>query len=219
MSITDRSDGKALLNALKRTAGTRGCGVCLTVGEPAQAVLRPVATRADRLKSEDVRLLTEWRNRFIPSFLTDFVATESRTSQWLTDFVGTNENKILFMVEVNGKPVGNIGLDFINWETGYGEADNIVRGEEAPRGLMKLALRTTLDWAYRQLGLSKIGVRVRSDNPALEYYRKVGFEEIKRIPLRRTEEPGMVRWVEDPAFGQATASLVYMLYKPTPDAV
>ncbi len=124
----DLSDGKILLNALKRTAGTPGAGVCIPVGFPVLAMLRPVATRADRLNATDVKLLTEWRNRFVKSFLTDFVATEDRTARWLTDFVGPNENKILFMVDVDGRTVGNIGLDFIDWGTGYGEADNIVRG-------------------------------------------------------------------------------------------
>lgn len=207
------SDGKILLGALKRTAGTAGAGVRIPVGSPVQAVLRPVATRADRLNATDVKLLTEWRNRFVPSFLTDFVATEERTARWLTDFVGPNENKILFMVDVDGQTVGNIGLDFIDWETGYGEADNIVKGGESRHGLMKLALQTTMDWAFKQLGLRSLGVRVRSDNTALEFYRKVGFKETKRVPLRRVVEPDMVRWIEDAAAESPSASLVYMVYE------
>lgn len=214
----ERANGRELLKMLKATAGTPGPCVCLPVGQPVEAVLRPVATAAERLNAKDVKLLTDWRNRFVKSFLTDFVATENRTARWLTDFVGPNDNKILFMVDVNGQTVGNIGLDFINWDTGYGEADNIVRGGDSRKGLMKLALKTTLEWAYGQLGLSELGVRVRSDNPALEFYRKVGFREIKRIPLRKTEEPDMVRWVEDPAFDSSSASLVYMLYEQPPNA-
>ena len=208
----DLTDGKALLNALKCTAGTTGAGVRIPVSSPVQAMLRPVATRIDRLNAADVKLLTEWRNRFVKSFLTDFVATEDRTARWLTDFVGPNENKILFMVDVDGQAVGNIGLDFIDWETGYGEADNIVKGGNSQSGLMKLALQTTMDWAFNQLGLSSLGVRVRSDNTALEFYRKVGFKETKRVPLRRIVEPDMVRWVEDSAMESSSASLVYMVY-------
>lgn len=212
MSAIDRSNGRALLKSLKATAGTPGPCVGIPVGQPVEAVLRPVSTNQNRLNAHDVTLLTEWRNRFVSSFLTDFVATEKRTAHWLTEFVGTNDNKILFMLDVNGQTVGNIGLDFINWETGYGEADNIVKGGNSRPGLMKLALQTTLAWAVNQLGLTELGVRVRSDNTALDFYRKVGFKEFKRVPLRKIEEPDMVRWVEDPAFAAASASLVYMTY-------
>ena len=69
-----------------------------------------------------------------------------------------------------------------------------------------------LAWAVNQLGLAELGVRVRSDNTALDFYRKVGFKEFKRVPLRKIEEPDMVRWVEDPAFEPASISLVYMTY-------
>ena len=212
MSPIDRSAGKALLKSLKATAGTSGPYVCIPIGQPVEAVLRPVPTNPDRLNANDVALLTEWRNRFVRSFLTDFIATEKRTAHWLTEFVGPNENKILFMVDVKGQTVGNIGLDFINWETGYGEADNIVKGGNSRPGLVKLALQTTLAWAVNQLGLTELGVRVRSDNTALDFYRKVGFKESKRVPLRKIEETDMVRWVEDPAFEAASASLVYMTY-------
>ena len=107
-----------------------------------------------------------------------------------------------------------MGLDFINWKTGYGEADAIVRGKEAPPGTMKIALQTLLGWGLAQLGLRSLGVRVRSDNTALEFYRKVGFVEERRVPLRRIDDFDMIRWVEDSSLNPADLSLVYMLYHP-----
>ncbi len=212
LSTISTVDGRALLKSIKATAGATNAFVCIPVGQPVKALLRPVATQQGMLNLKDVGLLTEWRNRFVPSFLTDFVATDDRTARWLTDFVGPNDNKILFMVDINGETVGNIGLDFIDWEVGYGEADNIVRGGSSPPGLMQLALQTALSWAENQLGLCKFGVRVRSDNTALEFYRKTGFIEYKRVALRKIDEPTMVRWVEDPTFSDKSISLVYMSY-------
>jgi hypothetical protein len=116
--------------------------------------------------------------------------------------------------DLNARTFGYMGLDFINWETGYGEADAIVRGEEAPPGTMKIALQTLLSWALGQLGLRSLGVRVRSDNTALEFYRKVGFSEERRVPLRRVDDFDMIRWVEDYSLNPADLSLVYMLYHP-----
>lgn len=208
------ANGKRLLAALKAAAGAPGANLAIPVGQPPLAVLRPLASRRDWLAPEDVRRISEWRNRYVTHFMTEFHATDERTTHWLTEFVAPSDRKILFMVDLaQGDTVGQIGIDFIDWEAGYGEADAIIRGGDSPKGLMKQALRTALSWAVAQLGLTQLGVRVRSDNSALDFYRKVGFVEQKRVPMRRTEEPGMVRWIEDPDCQDASAGLVYMTYQ------
>lgn len=212
--MINRQLGRDLLVALKATAGTPGPAVVIPVGSPPKAFLRPVATKKKLLNAEDVRVLTEWRNRFVQAFLTEFQATEIRTAQWLTEVVGPKEDKILFMVDdLNGRTFGYMGLDYIDWGKGFGEADAVVRGAEAPPGIMKRALQTLLAWARGQLGLHELAVRVRSDNTALEFYRKVGYREVRRIPLRRVEESGTVRWVEDKTLETAKVCLVYMLWQ------
>lgn len=206
--------GRELLAALKATAGGDGPPLLVPVGKPPLVYLRPVPTRPDRINRDDVRCLTEWRNRFLPAFLTEFEATNARTTRWLTDHVGPNPGKILFMVEeLNGNAFAYMGLDMIDWERGYGEADAIVRGSEAPKGVMTSALQTLLNWAQSALGLKHLGVRVRSNNTAVDFYKKCGFVETHRVPLRRIDEPGMIRYVEDPDSHEAHGfSLVYMDY-------
>jgi len=180
----------------------------LPVGNPVRAWLRPVGSGA-----ADAALLTEWRNQFVTAFLTEFEATEERTLHWLMQTVAQDETRILFMLDLpDGKPVGYLGLAFIDWEAGRGEADAVVRGAEVPRGLMAAALRTALDWASGPLGLKELGVRVRSDNSALAFYEKVGFREIKRVPMQRVESPGMVAWVENSTAVDAKLSLVHMVW-------
>lgn len=208
------SHGRQCLVSLKATAAANKLTLALPIGRPVCAILRPIPSAPGSLDAQDVSLLSDWRNRFVKSFLTEFVATDERTGKWLNSTVHNDDGKILFMVEtLDGERVGHIGLGFINWSTGYGEADAIVRGGNAPPGLMKLALQTTLQWAKDQLGLTTLGVRVRSDNTALDFYRKVGFEEIKRVPLAVTSTPDMITWYEDPALQDAKASLVHMIYK------
>ena len=210
--------GRELLIALKASAPPEGAALCLAVGKPPLAMLRPVATRPDRLNAADVRLLTLWRNRFVKSFLHEFVADEERTRQWLTEMVGPDETRILFMVDdLAGSTVGYMGLAFIDWQTKWGEADAIVRGAEAVPGLMTTAMRTMLDWAQNQLGLKTLGVRVRSDNTALDFYRKFGFREERRNGLRATEEPDGPRWVEDSSLPATEPSLVHMILE-APDS-
>jgi len=179
----------------------------IPVGDPCEAVLRPAGT------ANDVRLLTEWRNRFVSSFLTEFEATEERTETWLREVVGPDRTRFLFMLDdVHGRTIGYLGLAFIDWQERTGEADAIVRGVETQPGIMTKALLALLRWAHRELGLTNaLHVRVRSDNPAVNFYLKLGAET-RRVPLREIKEPGMTRWVEDESFAGSSTELVYITF-------
>jgi len=147
----------------------------------------------------DVKALTEWRNRNAGSFLSEFMATEARTRDWLTHSVARDRSRILFMIEEEGKePLGYVGLAFIDWTLASGEADSVVRGRDGQPGIMAAAMRALLQWGRQELGLSKYGVRVLSDNPANQFYVKFGFKEKRREGLRREESPGFVVWREVP---------------------
>ena len=199
------------LAALKQAAGGADPGWYLMVGEPAVARMRLVPTQAERVLESDVAVLTEWRNRYVTSFLTEFEATPARTRDWLVQRVGPDRGRVLFMVEsMDGRRIGYMGLAFIDWASGSGEADAVVRGVDGFPGVMLTGLRTLLWWAQCELGLVRLGVRVRSDNPALGFYRKLGFQERQREALRRTDVPGMVTWVADPELASAGVSLVHM---------
>jgi RimJ/RimL family protein N-acetyltransferase len=207
--------GRRLLQEVKASAKIPLLPRGLAVGSPVEFFLRPVATRPAALSRRDIISLAEWRNRFPRSFLTEFEANEKRTAGWLTDVVGSDDTRILFMVDdaQSGVSVGYMGLAFINWMERTGEADAIVRGGETRPGVMKRALLTLWDWAHDSLGLRTLGVRVRSDNPAVEFYRKVGFVEVRRVALRRKDKADMVQWVEDESQPPGDPSLIHMVLK------
>ncbi|MCM3871757.1 MAG: GNAT family N-acetyltransferase [Pyrinomonadaceae bacterium] len=204
--------GLELLKALKSTTTANAPWLSIPVGSPVEAILRPVATSAGRLNANDVRVLTEWRNRFVRSFLTQFEAAETSTETWLTEMVGPDPSRILFMLDdARGQTVGYLGLAFIDWEQYSGEADAIVRGAEVAPGVMAKAMFTLLDWAREQLELTRLSARVRSDNPALPFFLKIGTE-VRRVSLRSEEEPGMIRWVEDESLAPSEPALVYIVF-------
>ena len=210
--MTRLADGKSLFAALKATAKGHGPSLVLPVAHDVPALLRPVATVPGHLDGDDVDLLTVWRNRHVKSFLSEFVATRERTSSWLTEQVHANAGKMLFMVEtLDGKRVGHVGLGFIDWDKAYGEADAIVSGGASPKGLMKASLLVLMNWSRDVLGLNELAVRVRSDNPAVEFYRRVGFREVKRVPIRAQAMPDGIQWLESPHSSDHSVTLVHMI--------
>ena len=209
-----------MLHSLKENADSPGRPPVLEIGNPPVALLRTVATRPGKLRPDDVRCLTEWRNRYVRSFLTEFVATEERTARWLTSVVGPSSDRILFMLDrPDGQTFGYMGLAFIDWERGYGEADAIVKGGDSPPGTMTHALLSLLDWAKNKLGLNQIGVRVRSDNPALLFYQRCGFVEQHRCPLGRHTIDLETVWREEPTAGTDAPALVHMLWTGRPTSL
>ncbi|HEX7859623.1 MAG TPA: GNAT family N-acetyltransferase [Verrucomicrobiae bacterium] len=209
-------NGRSLLRYFKSSAGGPGATPRLAVGRPLKALLRPVATTADRLNPADVACLSEWRNKFVSSFLNEFQATDRQTREWLVNTVGPDDTRILFMLDdLNSRTFGYMGIAFIDWEKSYVEADAIVRGGDAPPGTMAAALKALLSWARHDLGLHEIHVRVRSDNPAVGFYKKLGFREFKRVPLRKSaDEKNKVTWVEDDSAASSAVQLVYMRIDP-----
>ena len=206
--------GRELLHALKATSSNGGPLLGIPVGKQISAWLRPIVTAPGKTPSADLHALTHWRNRYVTSFLHEFEATEKRTAAWLAEVVGPDDTKILFMLDdAAGRTFGYMGLAAIDWGHGSVEADAIVRGLDAPRGVMSEALRTLISWARLQLDLPCVRVRVRSDNTALEFYKKLHFSEFMRKPLRRTEGSDGVKWIEDATVKDSQVDLVMMEHR------
>lgn len=205
------NQNKELLKLIKSTLSVEKNPMVIPVGNPVIAFLRPLVLKKEIQNKGDIEALTNYRNKFKKSFLTEFEANVEQTSNWLDTVVAENPSKIIFMVDdINLKTIGYMGLDFINWEEAHGEADAIVRGEEAPKGLMTQALTTLLSWAHNTLKLKSISVRVLSDNKAVTFYKKLGFVEKEQIPLKKLASEDIVSWIEDSSLTEAERHLVCM---------
>lgn len=153
------------------------------------------AVMPEQPDEHDVQRLTDWRNRNVRSFLTEFEATPDRTRRWLTQSVAGDDSRILWMIEgPQNETIGYIGLAAIDWPSGSAEADSVVRGLEGHPGVMTRALQSLIQWAQSELGMLNINVRVLGDNPACAFYEKFGFRETRRVPLRRAIHGDCVAW-------------------------
>ncbi|HEX3331330.1 MAG TPA: GNAT family N-acetyltransferase [Gaiellales bacterium] len=159
-------------------------------------MLVPVA----ELHSADSRLiamLASWRAQSSFAFPTRFPVTHDGTATWLRRGVLDVPDRILFLVHDRfGHPVGHVGFASADSPDRSLEVDNVVRGEAGVQpGLMGAALEGLLAWAADCFRPARIHLRVFADNErAVAFYRRHGFRDGARQPLRREVEGKVVRY-------------------------
>ncbi len=168
---------------------------------------------------ELVATLARWREAHSGAYPTQFPVTLSGTADWLRRRLLEVEERILFLVaEARGRLVGHLGLAHAPDEPAHVELDNVVRGVPgvAP-GIMASAVRTLLDWASEHLRPQQVFLRVFEDNAhAVRFYRRLGFVEAQRIPLRRHPMGQRVEYRPLAEDDRAPADRVFlrMVYRP-----
>ena len=113
-------------------------------------------------------------------------------------------DRILFFVsdlsKIPSQHLGHVGLFRFNWEERSCEIDNIVRGrDDLLPGVMTPAVRALDHWAFQELGVRTLYLRVLADNErAIRLYERCGYQPIKRIPLIKQVGIDRVDWIEAP---------------------
>lgn len=144
-----------------------------------------------------ITLLSGWRKKHELWFQAQFPVTEERTKQWLRERVLDVNDRLLFMIEVDHTFFGHAGLFRFDEHTLAIDIDNIVRGKDGYRGIMSETVKLLMDWGRDTLGIRTYKLQTTSDNEkAIALYRRLGFTEIKRIPMtyQKTENGG--EWIQ-----------------------
>lgn len=157
---------------------------------------------ADCAEDEELMtLLANWRKKHEVWFQAQFPVSVERTKTWFKNKVIGAPDRLLFIIKIKDVYVGHVGLfrfDFANLSC---EIDNIVRGEdEVAPGIIGDAVVKMMTWGKENFGIKNYTLQTTSDNPrALRLYDRLGFVELKRIPLlyHKTAEGG--EWLEAPA--------------------
>lgn len=134
--------------------------------------------------------LTVWRDCSKKMFLTRFEPSRDGTTQYLEQTAIAEPNRILFMIEANSVFVGHIGLILGTDQTA--ELDNLIRGKKGgDRDLAELSEARLLEWAFFDLGLERIELRVLSFNfQARAMHDSIGFTKFHETPLRAAIRDG-----------------------------
>lgn len=135
--------------------------------------------------------ISAWRCRAMRMFLIQFDSTPSKTEDYLLKFSVGQRDRILFMIEAEGSFVGHIGLAKITDTSA--ELDNLMRGSTGGSSeLMKASERTLIRWAFMELGLQALQLRILSYNIfAKVIHEEMGFQTFQRSNLRRVFQDEM----------------------------
>lgn len=132
--------------------------------------------------------LTDWRQRYMHCFLTQFTATPERTRAWLTQRILPAPDRILFLIrDANADYIGNIGLCDITSHSV--EIDNVLRGKSShTKKLMYYALKSLINFACETKSINDICLHVFSNNQnAISLYEKAGFQKTSSEKLTKIE--------------------------------
>jgi len=135
---------------------------------------------------ENVKLITKWRKQNWQGFLTKFKVTEQGTKKWLEN-ISRNPSRILFLIIYNNKKLGHIGFHKYDKKNKKVDIDSVLRAVRVnnPK-IMENVLYALFYWGFNDLKLSKIQLRVFSDNhKAINLYERSGMLTIKSTPIKR----------------------------------
>ena len=142
-------------------------------------------TRLRRIEREDIPTFVRWFNApEVREFLImNRPISKAEEEQWFERQLG-KENQEIFAIETaDGVHIGNIGLHDISWVHRHAEL-GIVIGEKEywGQGYGSDAIRTLLRFAFQEMNLHRVYLRVYEDNArGIRAYEKCGFQHEGRM--------------------------------------
>ncbi len=143
------------------------------------------------IAESDGENLRQWKNANRFSFFFQDIITPEQQAKWFQGYLG-RENDYMFIVRRGGLLVGCMGFRLLDQ---HADIYNVIRANKEldSRGLMGSAMRLMCSFIAADFSRD-IGARVLRSNPAVEWYRKLGFHEIARHDTFVEIELDMIRF-------------------------
>ena len=139
------------------------------------------------LERADLPLTLSWRNQehIRKWFLNTAIILEEQHFAWFERYKELDHDFMFVILakDLSNKPIGQISLYNIDWNTQTAEFGRLLIGEAVAKGkgFAKDATRLLLEYGFGSLGLKEITLEVKDDNEsAIAIYRTVGFVETSK---------------------------------------
>lgn len=137
-----------------------------------------------RMRREDTDNIVRWRNSdtVMKQFIIRTPLTPEIHENWIKTKIETGHvEQFIIVIKENGKEIGSTYLKDIDRENGTAEYGIFIGEEdEQGKGYGYEAQKLTLDYAFNELGIKNIVIRILSDNQAsIANGEKCGFSKIE----------------------------------------
>jgi RimJ/RimL family protein N-acetyltransferase len=135
---------------------------------------------------ETIKLSTIWRKNNLQWFHTEFSPTEEKSQKWIKKILD-DPQRILFMIFLDGKKIGQTGLStYVESENSIDVTGTIKDKSVKDHRIMEYARKALIRWAFEYLDVSKVIIRHFSDNyKAINLSERCGLLPINSIPMKR----------------------------------
>lgn len=135
------------------------------------------------IEEADLETTLSWRNRDDARiwFKTSVPLTLEQHRAWFHSYLNRDED-FLFVVELEGKPVGQASVYNIRWDEGSAELGRFLAAPDARgKGLISQACGELMEFCRASLGLSYLYLEVLETNEqAIRVYKRNNFGEESR---------------------------------------
>ena len=135
---------------------------------------------------ETIKLSTIWRKNNLQWFHTEFSPTEEKSQKWIKKILD-DPQRILFMIFLDGKKIGQTGLNtYVESENSIDVTGTIKDKSVKDHRIMEYARKALIRWAFEYLDVSKVIIQHFSDNyKAINLSERCGLLPINSIPMKR----------------------------------
>jgi RimJ/RimL family protein N-acetyltransferase len=134
-------------------------------------------------RPEDAALMITWFEDFeiTRNLKRQHPPTLEEEKEWIEQ-MGRDPNAVIWMVEFEGRPVGNTGIRDIDWKNGSGRTGTIIGDKSVwGRGLGRELMQLRCEYAFMQLPLRKLKSAYLEGNEASARAQKAaGYREVGR---------------------------------------
>jgi RimJ/RimL family protein N-acetyltransferase len=134
-------------------------------------------------KAEDAAVMITWFEDLEVThflFLSNPLTLEAE-KEWV-EKVGRDADMVLWVIEVEGRPVGTTGIQMIDWKNGFGTTGTVI-GDKSMwgKGLAGELMQLRADYAFRKLPLRKLkSGYIEGNDASARAQASIGYVQVGR---------------------------------------